>query len=170
MAKNNYKRQNKLFFIANMTKKILISSARFPQALGFIRTLASPKVEIYVVDSQKIQVSRFSKYVKESFVVPSSKFSPKEHIDALVELVKKEKMDYLIPSWEDIFTIAKNVHLFPKECNVFVSDYSLLQKLHHKEHFIHLSSFLGFPTPRTLLIDSIEGLKNIPFETYALKA
>lgn len=151
-------------------KKLLLSSGRFPQVLGFIRTLASPEIELYVVDSHKIQVSKYSKYVKKSFVVPSPKFAPQEHIQSLIALVKEEKIDYFLPSWEDIFLVAKHAHLFPPETKLFISDYTLLETLHHKEQFIHLSAFLGFLTPKTFLLKSPEDLAQIPFSTYALKA
>ena len=148
--------------------RILVSNGRSPITLNFIRLLARHNHEVYVTETNNFHLSRFSNCVKKCFTIPSPRFSPQKHIEALIAITQVHKIDLLIPGWEDAILISKHMHEFP--CPVFTSNYSLLEKLHHKGLFIRLLEELNFKTPKTLWIPSNEALQQIPLHQYALKA
>ena len=152
------------------TKKILVTNGRYPITLDLIRNLAHGKHEIYLAETQWINLSRFSNAVKKSFIVPSPRFNPKEHISKLLEIVTKEKIDLFIPMWEDIFIVSKYAHEFPKSCKLFCSDFQLLDRIHNKWSFYSLMEEIGIKAPKTSLITSKKDLENIIIDSYALKA
>ncbi len=151
-------------------KRILISNGRSPITLDFIRSLSHSDHEIYVSETSNFQLSRFSNCVKKCFIVPSPRFSPKQHVEKLIQLIESNKIDLFIPAWEDVFLISKHLKEFPPSCFVFTSDYTLLHKLHHKGLFIKLLNSLEIKAPQTFWIDSKEALTHIPLSQYALKA
>ena len=151
-------------------KRILITNGRSPITLDFIRTLCHAKHEIYVAETSNLHLSKFSNCVKRSFVVPSPRFSPKEHIRKLIEIICDNKIDFFIPAWEDIFLISKHLKEFPTSCFVFASKYPILHRLHHKSLFIDLLESHNIKTPKTVIVESLNALKEINFPQYALKA
>lgn len=151
-------------------KRILISNGRSPITLDFIRTLAYAGHEIYVTETSNLHLSRFSNCVKKCFVVPSPRFSPKEHINELIGIVERENIDLFVPAWEDVFLVSKYLNLFPVSCFVLSSEHNLLHELHHKGLFIKLLEKLNIKTPKTIFIQSEADLQYINFSQYALKA
>lgn len=151
-------------------KRILISNGRSPVTLDFIRNLFHAGHEIYVSETSNLHLSRFSNCVKKCFVVPSPRFSPKEHIKELVQIIKNESIEIFIPTWEDVFLISQNLSAFPSSCFVLASPYSILHKLHHKSLFIDLLASYEIPIPKTILVNSLEDLESVDLPKYALKA
>ncbi len=152
-----------------MKKRILISNGRFPKVLDLIRRLASKGHLIYVTETRALYLSRFSKALFKSFVVPSPRFSPLEHIDALINIIKEHKIDLFIPTWEDAFVVSSHLEKFPASCTVLVEKFALLLKLHEKGSFIRLLDELQVAVPKTVAVESLEELKAIDLPLYALK-
>lgn len=151
-------------------KRILISNGRSPITLDFIRNLSHAGHEVYVSETSNLHLSRFSNCVKKCFLVPSPRFAPLEHVKKMVEIVKNEGIDFVVPAWEDALLIAKHQNKFPKTCTVFTSKYPLLYKLHNKSLFINLLESENIKIPKTVLIESLDDLDKIEFPQYALKA
>lgn len=154
----------------NEPKKILLTAARSPLTLDLARKLKAAGHQVYVAETSKLHLCKFSRAVTKSFVVPSPRFNSKGFIDALVEIVEKEKIDLLIPIYEEIFYLSKERHRFPSHCHFFAHDFDTLNKLHNKWLFFTTLQSMGIDAPKSVLIKSKEDLKNIPFTSYyALK-
>jgi hypothetical protein len=84
--------------------------------------------------------------------------------------VKENKIDVLIPMWEEILYISKFQDQFPKECKIFASPFDLIHTLHNKYLFIQKQKELGFITPKTTLITSQDDILRLPPDkNYILK-
>ncbi len=151
------------------SRRLLLTNGRSPITLYLARLLHSRNHEIFVTDPQKFHYCRFSNCVKKNFVVPSSRFEPEKYVLTLAKIVREEKIDMVIPNWEDVFPISKRKELFPSSCKVFVSDFELLKTVHHKGSFIDLLDHLGFETPETIVLRSRRDLENVDLSTFALK-
>lgn len=151
-------------------KKILITFGRSFLSLDLARQWHAQGHEVFVADSIKAHVSRFSKAVNKSFSVPSPRFQPDQYLDAIVEIVEREKIDLLIPIYEEIIHLSKAVSRFPKHCKVFCPSYDIYEKLQNKWLFQELLREMEIPCLKTSLIrDKSELLKlQFPVE-YALK-
>nr|NGX33317.1 hypothetical protein [Candidatus Anoxychlamydiales bacterium] len=117
------------------TKRVLFSNARTMISLDLARMFHSLGIEVYVVDSNKLHMCSFSKAVKKSILVPAPRFSPDKYIEAVIDIVEKEKIDLVIPIYEEIFYIAKAIDKFPKSCKVLSTSFDILEKLHNKWSF-----------------------------------
>lgn len=152
-------------------KKILLTGARSPAALEVARLLHHGGHEIYTADTSYFQVCRFSNAVRKSFVIPAPSENPEKFIQTVLNIIEKEKIDILIPIWEEVLYISKQIERFPKSCKVFCSSFETIDRLHNKHEFIVKLKELGFLVPRTELIQSLSDFEHHGFQKpFALKA
>uniref|UniRef100_A0ACD5GVY9 ATP-grasp domain-containing protein n=1 Tax=Desertifilum tharense IPPAS B-1220 TaxID=1781255 RepID=A0ACD5GVY9_9CYAN len=89
------------------------------------------------------------------------RFDPQGFINALIEIIHQEKIDFLIPTCEEIFYIASGLSSLTPYCQVFVEPLEKLNDLHNKWAFIQKVEALGLPTPKTWFLQTPEDLKEI---------
>ncbi len=152
-------------------KKILLTFARSFLALHLARELKSSGHMIYTADSMGYHVSFFSNAVTKNFRVPSPRYHQDEYIQALIEIVKKEKIDLIIPIYEEISYLSKVRHLFPSSCELFFPEFENYDELHNKWKFQCKLEALDFDVLDKKLIRSGEEAKQFSFDKpFALKA
>lgn len=152
-------------------KNILITFARSIWSLDVARKLHAGGHKVHAADSIGWHITRFSNAVDSCHTVPSPRFDPEGYIKALVAIVKKEKIDYLIPIYEEIGLISKYKELFPESCTLFCPDHQLFHDLHNKWLFQCKLNELGIPTAKCQLISPKEQLTKLDFTTpFAYKA
>lgn len=152
-------------------KKILITYARSFLALELARQLRAAGHEIYIADSMHYPISLFSNAVKKRFKVPSPRYSPKEYIDGILNIVKKEHIDLLIPIYEEITWLSKVRQQFPSSCELFFPDFDQFEMLHNKWTYQCKLSSLGIPTLKNAIIRDRSDLDRFQFDRpFALKA
>lgn len=145
-------------------KKVLITGARVLTALELARQLRSCGHQVYAADTSTFHALGFSNAIEKMYDVPSPRRDSPSFIDAILDIVKKEKIDLLIPIWEEAYYISRHLDRFPKSCKVFCSPFELLHELHNKWTFIQKLASCGILTPRTELVTSEKELKNILLE------
>jgi predicted ATP-grasp superfamily ATP-dependent carboligase len=154
----------------SQVKNILLTAGRSPLVLDLARQLHAAGHRVFVSETMKLHVCLFSNAVCRSFVVPSPRFHPGNFVKTLVKIVEEEKIDLVIPIYEEIVYISKAIHQFPKECKIFCPPFEVLNELHNKWLFYSKQLSLGIEAPKTFLIRSFEDLKKLDFSTsYALK-
>ena len=136
----------------SINKKILLTGARSLFTLDLARRFHEMGHTIFTTETSLHHVCRFSNTFQKHFVVPSPRFKSEGFINALVEICKKEKIDLVIPTFEEIFCLAKGLDRFPKETQVLCSSYEKLDALHNKWRFNKKIEALGFDTPKSHLI------------------
>lgn len=157
--------------ISTFKKRILVTSARFPVCLDLVRQLHSAGHEVYTADSLYLTAARFSNAVKKSFKVPSPRLKTQEYIQSLIRIIKDEKIDFLLPTFEEVFYISAAQDQFPKECEVFCSPHKTLTDLHNKWIFNEKLRSYNLPTLPAILIQSEKDLQTIPLQKpYILKS
>lgn len=153
------------------SKKFLLTGARSIATLDLARQLKDSGHEVFSADTIKWHFCNFSNAVKKNFVVPSPRLNTEAFIDALVKIVEKEKIDFLIPTYEEILYTSQSMHKFPKSCQVFSSSFDTLKNLHNKWFFYKKLISYGFDAPETDLIKDHADLQKLSFKgPYALKA
>lgn len=153
-----------------MTEKILLTAARSPVTLDLARQLHRSGHDVFVADTTSLNASRFSNSVKETFVIPSPRLNPAAFLDALKKIVEEQKITLLIPIYEEILFLTKEAAKFPSFCRIFGPSFETVRTLHNKWMFYSKLTELGIDSPKTVLIQSEEELKNHPFSgNFALK-
>lgn len=144
------------------SKRILITGARFPGALDLARKLYSSGHDVFVAESTRIPITRFSNSVEKAFLVPSSRFKKRAFLNSILKIVKKHQIELIIPIFEEIFILSKNLGRFPETCKIFCDSFTTLENLHNKWLFHETLEKLGLNSPKTYLIQSKKDFKKLP--------
>lgn len=133
------------------TKTILITGARSFAALDLSRSLAAAGMRVICADSLEKSVSRYSGKVSRFYQTASPAFQFETFVSDLQKIIAEEKIDFVIPTCEEIFYVAKAKERL--NTIVFSEDFEKLEILHNKWKFYQLLCKLGFSTPETHLWD-----------------
>lgn len=151
-------------------KNILITFGRSFLTLELARLMAAGGHHVTLVDSIPIGIGRFSKAVSGFHKVPPPKFAPREYCHALARIVAAERIDLVIPIHEETDIIAMMMDIFPPECGLFLSDFELENRLHHKYEFQRFLTERGIPTRKYAQVVGPEDVPALDFtEPFALK-
>lgn len=157
--------------VSNPSKKILITSGRSPVALDLARQFHHAGHQVYAADTMNMHVCRFSNAVAKSFTIRSPRRDFEGFVSDLSNILEKEKIDLLVPIYEEALYISQAQSQLPKSCQVFVSPFPLLLELHNKWLFNQKIKKLGFEAPESMLLHDKEDLKKLDSsKTYVLKA
>jgi len=144
-----------------LNTNILLTGGRAPVTLELARLLSKAGYNVFVADSLKHHLCSYSRSVVKNFLVPPPRFDPTGFINALREIIKQEKISWLIPTCEEIFYISNGLSQFTALCEVFAEPLERLNSFHNKWEFIGKVQQLGLPAPQTWLIQSHKDLCNV---------
>jgi predicted ATP-grasp superfamily ATP-dependent carboligase len=122
------------------------------------RLFARQGHEVYLAESFKFPLTRFSNSITRYIHVPEARFKPREYVNALSNIIAAERIDVFIPNLEEIFYVARSVESFPPGCIVWADTFEKLDMLHNKWTFIEYLKTIGFKTPETEQASSREKL------------
>jgi predicted ATP-grasp superfamily ATP-dependent carboligase len=140
-------------------QRILLTGGRAPATLELARLFYKAGHIVFIAESVAHPLTRLSRSVVHHYLVPSPRFNPTGYIDALLDIVKRNKIDVIIPTCEEIFTIGWGCGQLEKECRVFAEVLARLEPLHNKWEFIERAKHYGLSVPRTMLIASESDLQ-----------
>lgn len=150
---------------------MLITSSRAPVTLELIRAFGRGGHTVIATDTQRWTMGSHSRYVASHSVTPPPRQAADAFLDALERIVGERRIDWLVPTCEEVFYVARGYERLSARTNVFTSPLELLAELHHKFRFQQRAAALGLRTPRTALIASRDELRTrLPeFPAYVLK-
>ncbi|WLP88989.1 carboxylate--amine ligase [Gordonia sp. NB41Y] len=127
-------------------KHVLITFGRSFLSLNLARLLAAGGHRVTTVDSIPVAITRVSNAVTGFHKVPPPKFAPQEYCRELARIVRAESVDMVIPIHEETDVLSMMQGLFPAECQLFLSDFELENRLHNKFEFQAMLDERGVPT------------------------
>lgn len=142
-------------------KNILITGGRAPATLHLCRLLNKSGYNIYTAESIKSHICKYSKSIKNNFYVPSPNANYNEYITSLIEIIKVNHIDFVIPTCEEVFHISKSKSKLEEFCIVFTDTIHKLNKFHNKFEFINCFKSNGFNVPDTWILFSYDELKKL---------
>ena len=129
--------------------KVLFTGGRAPATLELIRNFRQSGAEIFVAESLPLALSGFSRCVTRSYRVPEPRSDPLRFAYAIIDIVRKEAIDLLVPTCEEIYHVAQHRDLIQDHCSVFAPSLAVLHELHNKYLFIEKAKYLGLAVPKT---------------------
>lgn len=135
-----------------MQKRILLTSGRAPATLELARLFSRSGHLVFVAESIRFPLTRYSNCVTRHFYVPQARFEPDWYTKVLEDIIRREQIDIFIPTCEEIL-YASRVKV-GDNCHVWVEDFKKLDLLHNKWTFIECARELGLAVPQTTLIKS----------------
>lgn len=133
---------------------VLITLGRLPKGLELARALAGAGCRVLVAEPWRWHLTRLSRAVAESHVLPPPAFEPDAYDTALRELVRAEGVDLVVPVSEEILHVSRLRHGTPAGVRVFTPTPEALLALHDKLSFMETARRLDLPTPATFAADS----------------
>ncbi|HEX9058703.1 MAG TPA: hypothetical protein VF941_00825, partial [Clostridia bacterium] len=146
--------------IVKETGNILFTGGRAPATLELVRIFHRKGFKVFIAESFKSHICRFSSCVHKSFTLPYPNKNTEKYIGELIKIINTEHIDILIPTCEEIFYIAKWKYKIEQSCKVrvFTDDFDKLINLHNKYSFIKKAELYGLKVPGTRLVTSIKEL------------
>jgi len=145
--------------------KIFVLDGRSLASLAIVRSLGKKGFEIQCGEEFGLNLTRFSKYVKKSWIYPSPNSNPDVFIKEIKKITEQEKFDMIIPVRDDTtLLIAKHAKDLSHITNLYIAEYDAIRVLQDKAETIRIAQKCGVPHPRTWFpeeTDLKEILKNL---------
>lgn len=155
---------------ARSGKNVLITFGRSFLTLDLARLMNAGGHNVFIADSVRFPIGRFSNSVQRVFRVPRPKFEPREYVDEIARLVRAESIDLVIPIHEETDILAMARDQFPPECRLLLSDFLTEKRLHNKFEYQVLLDSLSIPTLKYAQVRTEGELAALDFDRpFALK-
>jgi len=145
--------------------KVFVLDGRSLASLAIVRSLGKKGFEIQCGEEFGLNLTRFSKYVKKSWIYPSPNSNPDVFIKEIKKITEQEKFDMIIPVRDDTtLLIAKHAKDLSHITNLYIAEYDAIRLLQDKAETIRIAQKCGVPHPRTWFpeeTDLKEILKNL---------
>jgi len=141
--------------------RILATTSRMPFAVDEIHKLGEER-DHYVVatDTFKQAPGSHSKGTSARYVTPPPTQDPKGFVDAVIKIIDDEKIDLVLPMFEEVFYLAANRDRIQdgRDVDLFFASLDALTVVNDKVHFADLCRRLELPVAETITATSQEEL------------
>jgi hypothetical protein len=132
-----------------MMKTILVTGARAPSALHLARLFHSAGHRVILADTFRYPMSLMTR-MKHAYVrLPSPRSSFSDYCTAVAALAARESLDLIVPTCEEVFSLAAIRDRRGIALPLFAPHFDLLAKVHNKADFAELATGLGADPPQT---------------------
>ncbi len=138
--------------------RVLLTGARSPTALAAARQLQWAGFEVFACDTFPRHLTRTSRAVRGSFVVPPPRFEEEAFVRALLAAIEEHRIDVVVPTGEEILYVARHRERLRARCEVLADSFERLEALHNKWTFNRLVAQRGLLAPETWRLEGPEQL------------
>ena len=138
--------------------RILLTGGRAPATLELARLLRASGAVLVLAESIPWSVSSFSFAFSKRYSVPPPRQNSLLFVHRILDIVRKEGIELIIPTCEEIFHLVQHEDLIRPFVELFAPDFPLLRKLHNKYDFIELIGDIGLTAPPTISLTSCQQL------------
>jgi predicted ATP-grasp superfamily ATP-dependent carboligase len=110
--------------------RILLTGGRAPATLDLARLFHRAGCTVFVADSCRSPIAKGSAAVHKTFHVCEPKSKRAAFIADLLDIIRQEAIDLLIPTCEEVFYIAQALPQLSAHCTVFADRFEKLAALH----------------------------------------
>ncbi|BAU11807.1 hypothetical protein LEP3755_23100 [Leptolyngbya sp. NIES-3755] len=161
---------------SNSPKRILITGGKMTKALQLARSFHAAGHFVVLVETQKYWLTghQFSNAVDRFYTVPAPKQDSEAFIQALVDIVQRENIDFFVPVTSPIesyyCSLAKPE--LSKYCEVLHFDVGITQLLDDKFELSEKARSLNLTAPKTYRITDPQQVLDFEFDSsqYILKS
>src|SRR3979490_2966937 len=116
--------------------------------------LAGHRVEL--VSSTPMSLGRFSRFVSRVHRAPASGADPDGYLAAVIDIVKTENIDAVIPVHEQAYLFAAARKLLPAGVGMALADFAAFEQVQSKARLATLLTQLKVPQPDTEVVRSAD--------------
>jgi carbamoylphosphate synthase large subunit len=136
--------------------KILLSEGSSLSSREAITALGLAGHRVELVSSDPMCLGRFSRFVSRVHRAPASGADPDGYLAAVLEIVKTENIDALIPVHEQAYLFAAGRKQLPADLGIALADFETFEQVQSKASFAALLTRLNIPQPATEIIRSAD--------------
>jgi glutathione synthase/RimK-type ligase-like ATP-grasp enzyme len=137
---------------------VLMTCGRFYPSVALVRSLHAAGARIDAADPYKLAPALHSHAVDKSHVVAAPAHEPRRFVEEVAKIAEDRGIDLIVPSFEEGFFLSRYAEAIPAP--IFAPSFAAIAELHDKARFTHLCAALGFPTPKTVVADTQEALRD----------
>lgn len=126
-----------------MIRTVLLTGTRAPATLDLARRLWREGVRVVGADSMRFPLGRFSQAFTAHHRVPAPRQQPEDFIKAIADIARRESVDVIWPTCEEVFHLAAHRATLPESVRVLCPSMDVLELLHHKLRFAQWTHTLG---------------------------
>jgi len=130
---------------------VLLTLGRLPKALAMARACRAAGCRVLIAEPFRWHLCKPSRDVAASFRVTAPNSCLESYLGDLLEIVRRESVDLVLPVSEEALHVARLVDRLPEGVRLGAAPESELARLHHKVDFIHLARQRGLAVPETCL-------------------
>ncbi len=140
---------------------VLVADVSRSCAVAIIRSLGRAGYKVIAADSDPNSIGFKSKYVWKTLLYPSPENNPDKAAELLLNEVKIEDIDLLIPTTEVVIQpIIKSRDLFEAQTRLALPSTEKYRIVTDKEKTMELARKVGVPVPRTEVVETaVEALQ-----------
>jgi predicted ATP-grasp superfamily ATP-dependent carboligase len=132
--------------------KVLLTDCWTRKTLSAVRSLGAADAEVHAVTHKRLSPAIYSKYCRHKYIFPNPATHPGEYLERILELIRKEKFDCLIPFEEasiELFLDARAE--IEKHTRLPIAGKAAYEVANNKWETMRLAQRLGVPAPQTCL-------------------
>lgn len=137
--------------------RVLVTGGRFHPTTAVVRALHAAGVRVDAVDSYKMSPALHSHAVRTMHLAPAPAKEPVHFAEAVAQIARDEKVDLVVPTFEEGFYLARYVQLLPVP--LFAPPFDAIARLHNKQRFVELCGELGLRAPPTVVATTRDELR-----------
>lgn len=137
---------------------ILVTCGLFYPSVALVRAMHGVGGRIDVADPFKLAPALHSHAVDKGHVVAAPAREPLRFVEDVAKIVEDRGIDLIVPSFEDGFYLSRYADRLGAE--IFSPPFSAIEVLHNKARFVDLCGELGLRTPRTIVVERSEDLRD----------
>src|ERR1700691_3240607 len=136
--------------------KILLSEGSSLSSREAITALGLAGHRVELVSSNPLCLGRFSRFVSRVHQAPGSGADPDGYLAAVLEVVKRDNIDALLPVHEQAYLFAAACRRLPAGLGIALADFETFERAQSKAGFAALLTQLKIPQPKTDIIGSAD--------------
>jgi predicted ATP-grasp superfamily ATP-dependent carboligase len=142
--------------MASPKPKILLSEGSSLSSREAITALGLAGHRIELVSSNPLCLGRFSRFVSRVHRAPASGADPDGYLAAVLEIVKRNNIDALLPVHEQAYLFAAARRQLPEGLGIALADFESFEHVQSKAGFAALLTQLKIPQPKTDIVGSAD--------------
>jgi predicted ATP-grasp superfamily ATP-dependent carboligase len=138
-------------------KRTLVTDAQLRASLAIIRSLGKQNIKVTAVSEIRSAMGLFSKYCSKKLISPNPRDSPNLFLKYLLDLVKKNDYECIIPSHTyTMFLLCKYRDLFADYIKLPPPNFDVFYNAYDKKKLIKIALQNGIACPKTYFYDDLD--------------
>ncbi|MGO1072983.1 ATP-grasp domain-containing protein [Lysobacter sp. CA199] len=111
---------------------------------------------MHVADSVPCRLTAWSRSVERAHRLPPPRSEAAAFVSALARIATDERIDLIVPTCEEVFTLSRYRSALPASVRVLADDFETLKALHSKRRFLELARDCGAHVPDSQAVTTLE--------------